>query len=468
MLGLVANPYRTVKPLGKWRKFFDFSELQNSTISKFKHSGTVYDTLRLMDKIATKNKHQVAKLAQALTGNTLEETLRNNWNWLFDHIAYETDTEGIEQIRTPIRLIADKKGDCDCYSTFLSALLQNQGINHSFRMTKYDGDWQHVYVIVPSNKQRPFVLDCVLDTFNEEKTFTQKHDHKMEIQELNGLGKINLSILKPKNVINVVKDKVQQVDNWAKDQVSTVNNKVGSALLPTKIKDYLRQFGDTDTDIIKAPIRYQILLFFAQNVNKSSAKMGYALMTESQAVKNNLDLDTWKKAKDSMRKIESIYSRLSGPVSALHNAIRKGFGKPISGLGALGIGEGAASAGSSAIASGSDSIPEPQADSSGGTNWAAFINAITKIIAVIPWDKLFKKKENTSTSAANGSNGANGASGASGENGSNGSNDLNKAGFSDGGFTPTTKTVVVGLGIVAILSGVAFYQSSKAKKKKAA
>ena len=94
-LGLTDESKKVVKPLGRWKAFFDFSKIQGKT-TVLMPSGSVYDTINLIGKIAKENAPDTEKLAAALKGNTLEETLRNNWQWVYSHIAYELDKNGVE------------------------------------------------------------------------------------------------------------------------------------------------------------------------------------------------------------------------------------------------------------------------------------------------------------------------------------------------------------------------------------
>lgn len=199
---MVDSSNKTLKSLAPYLKFFDFSKLTYKDPIVLQYA-SVFDTLRNIRKVVSSTLDDTRKIAAHLKDRSLEETLRRNWHFVHDHIGYEIDQKGVEQIRRPLRLVKDKKGDCDCFSTFLSSLLTNQGIEHSLRMTKYSGDWQHVYVIVPKQgKKGYYTLDCVLHQFDKEEPFTQKFDQKMQLQVLNGvpssspgmgfLGAINL------------------------------------------------------------------------------------------------------------------------------------------------------------------------------------------------------------------------------------------------------------------------------------
>lgn len=189
----------------------------NHLIKAAKHTDTylldvasVFDTIRTIKMVVKDSHHQVAGLAQVLKGSDLKSTLQRIWSFVYDHIQYKIDKPGTEQVRSPARSWADRVTgvDCDCYSTFISALLVNLGIDHVLRMTAYRQHnsnvaaiakpWQHVYVIVVTNqegyKANPtdpsnyIVLDCVKDEFNTEHgPITAFKDYPMNLARLDGV-----------------------------------------------------------------------------------------------------------------------------------------------------------------------------------------------------------------------------------------------------------------------------------------
>lgn len=186
---MADNSNKAIQPLGHWKSYFDFSKLDVKT-SVFMANGSVYDTINLIEKVVKEYLSDTKELAKALKGGTLRETLKNNWSWVYKHITYEKDRDGVEQVRRPLRLVADAKGDCDCFTTFLSSLLTNQGVSHTLRMTKYNGKsyYQHIYIIVDKPNGGHYTLDCVLDEFDKEHPFTAKYDNKMQIEVLHGIN----------------------------------------------------------------------------------------------------------------------------------------------------------------------------------------------------------------------------------------------------------------------------------------
>lgn len=207
-LGLVASGERAIKPGTQYDHFFNGAKGNEIELMA---EGTVYDTLKHMAKIVGSTKEQTAKISKKLKGKTTEETARNLWNFLFHNVQYKKDNPLREQLRTPSRTWRDRKTgvDCDCYSIFISSVLSNLGIPHAFRMAGYDGDFQHVYVVVPKDgrtygaRSTYYVIDPVVNKFDHETEFSKKHDHTMSrTTMLNGIGEdaTTTSKCKPNNV----------------------------------------------------------------------------------------------------------------------------------------------------------------------------------------------------------------------------------------------------------------------------
>lgn len=181
-LGLVASTYRKIKDGREFDHLFPKADLKEKIVIK---DGTVKDTVAIIEQTVNSYAWQTKSLSNILKRNTLPATLEAIWDFFYNHYQYKLDRDDTEELRTPARSWAERSTgiDCDCYSLSISCVLTNLGIKHKFRITKYGAGWQHIYVIVPSPnsiKQEYWVLDCVLDRFNYEKTYTDKFDYKME------------------------------------------------------------------------------------------------------------------------------------------------------------------------------------------------------------------------------------------------------------------------------------------------
>lgn len=195
-LGLVASGKRTIAAGNEYDKYFDLCEVDDQETER--GDGDVFLTLRIMASIVRNTLNQTKELAEKeFKGYSRTETARRIWNFLYKHVQYKKDNPLREQLRRPARTWTDRRTgvDCDCYTIFISSILTNLRIPHAFRMAKYDGDWQHVYVVVPKtgnsigkDRSSYLVIDPVVNQFNYETPPSDKHNHSMKITELSGVG----------------------------------------------------------------------------------------------------------------------------------------------------------------------------------------------------------------------------------------------------------------------------------------
>jgi hypothetical protein len=188
-IGFISSGYHTIRDGADYNKFFSSPDGNDRIV----RDGDVFETVDLMKRVVWKYIDDTKRIASYLKGSTLKETCQNIWNFLYHHIQYKLDERGLEQLRRPNRSWAERKIgiDCDCFSIFVSSILTNLQIQHSFRITKYEKDsFQHVYVVVPiTGSANEYIIDCVLSKFNYEKPYTEKKDFPMS------LDKINIAVL---------------------------------------------------------------------------------------------------------------------------------------------------------------------------------------------------------------------------------------------------------------------------------
>ena len=179
--GQVSSGFRTIKDGKQFDKYFPKPEEQDRIIIE---DGEVSQTVDLMKKVVWKYIDDTKKIAPTLSRKNLELTCKNIWTFLYQHIQYRLDKNGLEQLRRPARSWHEREEgiDCDCFSIFASSILTNLGIPHSFRITKYNRDvYQHVYVIVPNGKGN-YIIDPVLSKADYEKPFSDKKDFPMSLE----------------------------------------------------------------------------------------------------------------------------------------------------------------------------------------------------------------------------------------------------------------------------------------------
>lgn len=174
-MGLVASQKRTISSGSEFDYMFAAPTYKDPIVHP---TMDVAKTVLLMSKIVRDHKHETELIANHLYTPDVKQFARNIWNFVYGHIQYELDKNGVEQLRTPYRTWADRKEgvDCDCMSIFVSSILTNKQIPHIFRITKYGKpNWQHVYVVIPT-EDGEIIIDTVMDSFNAQKEYSDKWD----------------------------------------------------------------------------------------------------------------------------------------------------------------------------------------------------------------------------------------------------------------------------------------------------
>jgi hypothetical protein len=193
-LGLAPNGKRTVTPIPANLLNLVPSPQGKNEVVKSSDADPERDTLPMIMRNVRRQKWQGAKLAKALKGSSRHATVKNIYDFIFNHIQYEQDPSGSETVRSLRRLVADKKGDCDCFSSAIANLLLNLDIPFAFRIAAYNGssDYSHIYIVVPkagnSLASGYYTIDPVVHRFNYEVPFSKKKDFNMNLKSLDGLA----------------------------------------------------------------------------------------------------------------------------------------------------------------------------------------------------------------------------------------------------------------------------------------
>ena len=317
---------------------------------------TLADTRRLVNTL-------IEEIPQG--GRSRRAICKRFWEFVYQHIGYKKDKEGVEQVRRPSRLWADRVGDCDCMSVFLSSCLMNAGIPHKFRITKYerlDGEtpsWQHIYVIVPdsSSAKGYITMDCVKEEFNSEQPYLEKKDYDMKLEYLNGFEdsentsmfsghawKIPASVdaqdLANSNDI----DDLGTLGQWTRTEMEGVEGLDGRKKKrngPTLIGKFIRKINRVNPATVA--LRNSVLLAMKVNFLKVASRIRFAYLSDAKAKEMGMDLSKLNRIRQVKDKVESIYEKAGGKKENLRSAILKGKGNKdkkvnLSGLsGLLGI-----------------------------------------------------------------------------------------------------------------------------------
>ncbi len=199
-LGVTADRVRRISPGTEYNNLFPGFRGTDPIVNK---NAEVHDTLHFVKKVVMETLSDTNKLSKKLTKDNVPATLKAVFDFFYKHYQYKLDAYGVEQVRRPARAWADRAAgiDCDCFSTSVSSILVNLGIDHYLKIIGINGrnHFQHIYVIIPKFKNADinvrsnyWVIDPVLNSFDEEAPNITKKDHlKMNgipLQYLNGLG----------------------------------------------------------------------------------------------------------------------------------------------------------------------------------------------------------------------------------------------------------------------------------------
>jgi len=337
-----ATKKRKIKSGEEFEHLFPKPKFLDPTIKK---GASVYDTVRFIPQVVRETLFQTAKLAPLLKGNTVEETCKNIWDFVYTHIAYKKDEDGKEQIRSPARAWHDRFHgiDCDCYTVFISSILSNLKIKHKLRITKYSQDhFQHIYPIVPTTGEKYITVDCVVDRFNYEEPYTEKKDTNMELEYLNGVPSTN----------NV---DVQDLMGWeelnGEDNLGKIKlfkkmtqppGSEGDTSKKGKLKNLIHKGLHLTNRLNPATtlIREGVLLSMKLNLFKVAQRLKYSYLSDVDAKKKEIDMNKFAKLKKVKEKIEKIFYDAGGKPENLKKAILTGRGNSkgkhdVNGLGYL-------------------------------------------------------------------------------------------------------------------------------------
>lgn len=157
--------------------------------STFRGDGDTYHSMDLIQEFIEDYSDQVSKLAPQLKADTVEETVNNIYDFLYNHIQYKADGAA-QEIRSPQCTWHSRSrgADCKSFSVFAGALCKELGIPFSIRKIQQpgdsDGNFSHVYIIVHQNNKPHLVIDATKHE-NTESFYIKKHDINMKHYGLN-------------------------------------------------------------------------------------------------------------------------------------------------------------------------------------------------------------------------------------------------------------------------------------------
>lgn len=338
--------------LAPYRPLFPVAQVIDKTV---KMGATVSDTVDFIPQIVQKTRWQVEKFVeQELQGLSTYTACEKLWNFVKYHIRYKKDKRGLEQVRSPRRLIHDGIGDCDCFTTFIDTCLNALQIETINRITKYDGKdyFQHIYPVVPLGNGSFIIMDCVADKFNYEVPYTEKKDYKMDLQFLDGIDKDDTftGSVDAKDLFGW-NDDMGDLGKLFKKRSSSSSAMPEGNQGGKKGKKGFQKFKQIAKKALNitnkinpatAVLRAGILASMKTNIMKVAEKLKWAYLSEDEARKKGADMSKFGKLKNVLYKIEQIFYTAGGKPENLKKAILSGRGNrkhEVSGFGLIGTDE---------------------------------------------------------------------------------------------------------------------------------
>lgn len=129
--------------------------------------GDQYDTINIMRGIILEEARnpkliKIAKeIKQRYPDNRVKQ-LRAVFNLGFNETRYISDPPDVQQIRRPLRLLKDARGNCVDYATFNGTFCKLLGIPAALKMVKFGGfkSFSHIYTVTRTTP--PIILDQVI------------------------------------------------------------------------------------------------------------------------------------------------------------------------------------------------------------------------------------------------------------------------------------------------------------------
>lgn len=353
-----ATALRRIRDGNEYDALFPPPSKEDRTVKK---TADVEDTMSLIQRTVPQTLWHTEKIAKKLKGRTLEETCSNIWHFVYGHVQYKRDKDGVEQVRSPRRTWWERETgvDCDCYTEFISSILLNLGIPHKARITKYPKRppevprWQHVYPVVPvdgrldkelNSRSAYITLDCVKDEFDSEQPYLESKDYDMRLDYLDGIeaeeetpDQQEVQFTEPDTV-----DLADLASIYDDEELGNIFKKIGGAVkkVAKKVGDKIGQgirIINRFVNPVTILLRNGFLLAMKINLLNVAGRLRFAYLTDAQAKERNMNLDSLKKVRSVKDRAETVYWQAGGKKANLKKAILSGKGNkdkkvPMNGL----------------------------------------------------------------------------------------------------------------------------------------
>lgn len=156
--------------------------------------GNAADIIRGIQTVwpdAVRQTRQFARDLEEVYGDKMLRMLRDLYYSVCKHVQLRYDPIGLQLIRKPANIVAQRTADCKSFSLFLSSVLTNYQIPHVFRFVAWQpgAEVQHVYIVVCPGMPFQTVLDCNLKDFNKEK-FPHYNEINIDMTKIYGIGQV--------------------------------------------------------------------------------------------------------------------------------------------------------------------------------------------------------------------------------------------------------------------------------------
>ena len=327
-----------IESLEPYRHLFPKALVIDKTVKK---GASVEDTVHLIPLIVKKTAWQVQGYVDAeLKGLSTYDACKKMWDFVKHHIEYRPDKRGVEQVRSPRRLIHDGFGDCDCGTTFILACLYVLRIPATRRITKYKEDrFQHIYPVVPLQNGGEIIVDFVVHQFNYEEPYSEKKDYKMDLQFLDGIGENNTLMGVDANDLYENLSDIGELGQLLRKAKSGGGGGSKPSLFKKKTPEQKKQKKEErKKKLLKvankankfnagaALLRAGILASMKLNIMKVAERLKWAYATREQAQSKGMDMSKYDKLKHVLAKTEKIFYVSGGKPENLRKAIITGRG----------------------------------------------------------------------------------------------------------------------------------------------
>lgn len=116
-------------------------------------------------------------------GRNIMQLLRDLYWAICQNVTLKYDPIGVQLVRKPSNVVAERACDCKSYSLFLSAVLANLGIKNAFRFVSFGPGKEvtHVFIVAYPGDGTSVPLDCNLHQFGKETKYYKKIDRMARI-----------------------------------------------------------------------------------------------------------------------------------------------------------------------------------------------------------------------------------------------------------------------------------------------